>query len=127
MSKNKKTCLIESCDKKAGTRGLCEAHYAQFNRHKKRMKTEGEREAFEKATIEGGLVLPKKGGRPLVHEDPFAAVAKQVAESKPAYQAMDEEIEQLTEEEFKPAVDRAKSKVAKKKSSQKSNQKRKSQ
>lgn len=86
---------------------------------------------FTDKLIKVGAILAKKPPGVQSDDDIYAQIAKEfslAAESKPAYQAMDEEIEQLTEEEFKPAVERAKSKAAEKKSTQKkSTQKRKSQ
>lgn len=111
-------------------RGLCETHYSQYWRSLQRVPKDLQ-DQFTDRLIELGVLLAKKPPGAQTKDDIYAEIAQEfsiAAESKSDYEAMKEEIEQLTEEEFKPAVERAKKKVTKKKSTpQKSNQKRKSQ
>lgn len=69
-------CLVCGNTTPKMTRGLCSAHYLQFNRSKNKIPEE-KRQAFDDEMVELGLVLPAgRAGRRKRYEDPFAEHAR---------------------------------------------------
>lgn len=67
------SCLIDGCDQKATTRGLCDRHYQTFVRTKRDTPAR-ERRAFEEKLIRQGLILAPGAIRDLTSDNPFTNV-----------------------------------------------------
>lgn len=62
------------------SRGLCDKHYRRFMDRRKELPTQAEKDAFENKCLADGWIKPKtKGGRPAEDDDPFDAIANELA------------------------------------------------
>jgi hypothetical protein len=76
MSKNffmdtKNKCIL--CKTPARSRGLCETHYAQFARAKRKLAP-SQRNAFDEAAVAQKVILPVEDS-----DNPFIGIAAEVA------------------------------------------------
>lgn len=65
-------CLIDQCQSKVRTRGLCKTHYHAFRSMARGIRDYHERMKFETQQIASGRVLPSHVIRELTQQNPFA-------------------------------------------------------